>query len=56
MVADMDFVSPRPVVEALHKRVEHGIFGYAKVGDELIDVIRERLKRLYNWEVPRGII
>lgn len=55
-VADMDFVSPRPVVEALHKRVEHGIFGYAKVGDELIDVIRERLKRLYNWEVPREYI
>jgi hypothetical protein len=28
-VADMDFRSPEPVIEALHRRVEQGIFGYA---------------------------
>ena len=27
-VADMDFVSPEPVLRALHERVEHGVFGY----------------------------
>ncbi|HSF82730.1 MAG TPA: PatB family C-S lyase [Anaerolineales bacterium] len=27
-VADMDFVSPEPVVQALLRRVEHGVFGY----------------------------
>ena len=27
-VADMDFVSPQPVIEALQQRVAHGIFGY----------------------------
>ena len=27
-VADMDFVSPQPVIDALMKRVEHGVFGY----------------------------
>jgi cystathionine beta-lyase len=27
-VADMDFESPPAVLEALHSRVEHGIFGY----------------------------
>ena len=27
-VADMDFVSPQPVIEALEKRVREGIFGY----------------------------
>lgn len=28
-VADMDFVSPSPVIEALQKRVAHEVFGYA---------------------------
>lgn len=30
-VADMDFRTAPAVVEALRKRVEHGIFGYTKV-------------------------
>ena len=28
-VADMDFQSPPEVIEALQRRVAHGIFGYA---------------------------
>ena len=32
-VADMDFRTAPPVVEALRKRVEHGIFGYVRVPD-----------------------
>ena len=50
-VADMDFVSPEPIVKALHERVDHRVFGYAGPGDELISVIKERLKRLYGWDV-----
>jgi cystathionine beta-lyase len=50
-VADMDFVSPEPIVKALHERVDHQVFGYAGPGDELISVIKERLKRLYGWDV-----
>ena len=51
-VADMDFVSPEPIVKALHERVDHRVFGYAGPSDELISVIQERLKRLYRWDVP----
>lgn len=51
-VADMDFVSPEPIVEALHERVDHRVFGYGGAGEELISVIRHRLKRLYGWDVP----
>ena len=50
-VADMDFVSPEPIVKALHERVDHRVFGYAGPGDQLISVIKERLKRLYGWDV-----
>ena len=31
-VADMDFRAPEPVLEALHERIENGIFGYARPG------------------------
>jgi len=27
-VADMDFRSPEPILNALHKRVDHSYFGY----------------------------
>jgi cystathionine beta-lyase len=50
-VADMDFASPPAVIEALHQRVEHGIFGYALAPQELVEVILERLQRLYGWRV-----
>ncbi|MBP1749246.1 MAG: aminotransferase class [Deltaproteobacteria bacterium] len=51
-VADMDFVSPEPVIKALHERVDHAVFGYGGPGEELVNVIRQRLKRLYDWDVP----
>ena len=51
-VADMDFVSPEPIVKALHERVDHRVFGYGGATEELIGVIRQRLKGLYGWDVP----
>lgn len=57
-VADMDFVSPEPVLRALHERVAHGIFGYPgnivqRDGQPsgLAEAISQRLERLYAWKV-----
>lgn len=50
-VADMDFASPQPVVDALRQRVEHGIYGYPQELPELRPVLVERLARLYDWHV-----
>ncbi len=56
-VADMDFRSPEPVIQALHQRVEHGVFGYPCDSQELTDMIVARLARLYNWKVePEAIV
>ncbi len=56
-VADMDFPSPQPVIDALHERVAHGIFGYGYPPRELSDVIVARLARLYDWHVgPEALI
>ena len=56
-IADMDFESPRPIVEALRQKVEHGIFGYELPSPELIAVVCERMERLHEWAVtPQQVI
>ncbi len=56
-VADMDFPAPQPVLEALHARVDHGIFGYGQCGKELREVIVARLEQLYGWQVaPEALV
>ena len=56
-VGDMDFASPEPVIRALHKRAEHGVFGYGIEPPELRPLIVERLQRLYDWHVcPEAIV
>ena len=50
-VADMDFVSPAPVVQALIRRAQHGVFGYPTKSDDLCQAIIDRLERLYRWKV-----
>ena len=56
-VADMDFAAAEPVSRLLRARVEEGIFGYGRSTPELLEVICDRLRRLYDWEVtPDAIV
>ncbi len=50
-LADMDFRSPQPVIDALRERVEHGIFGYTSAPELLYETVIGMLKREYDWEV-----
>lgn len=50
-VADMDFKSPPPVLQALHRRIDHGIFGYARPEQSAIEAVLEMLERNYQWKV-----
>jgi cystathionine beta-lyase len=50
-VADMDFPSAEPIVQALHHRIDHGIYGYTQPPQALRHVIRNRLKTLYGWAI-----
>ncbi len=52
-VADMDFPSPPEVIEALHRRIEHGIFGYTGPSNYLNDLVVERLGNLYDWPIDK---
>lgn len=50
-VADTDFRAPPEVLEALSRRIEHGVLGYTVPPPELVEAIVERLHRLYQWRV-----
>ena len=62
-IADMDFVSPEPVVRALQEFTARGVFGYPRFEDEMSDspglreAVVERLRRLYGWQVaPEALV
>ena len=50
-VADMDFPAPPPVIEALHRRVDHGVFGYARPVASTTEAVVEALWRRHGWRV-----
>ncbi|MDR0579741.1 MAG: pyridoxal phosphate-dependent aminotransferase [Campylobacteraceae bacterium] len=52
-VADMDFKSPQCVIDALKKRIEHGVFGYTAVNDGLIKAAINFIKKEHNWDTSK---
>jgi cystathionine beta-lyase len=52
-VADMDFKAPPCVLEAMQKRLEHGVFGYETVPAGLQPALVNWLKSRHDWEVPK---
>ena len=55
-VADMDFRACGPILNALRKRVEHGIFGYTKVQDEYYQAIINWFGRRHGWKIEKDWI
>lgn len=55
-VADMDFKAPPPVLEALHKRLGHGVFGYETVPDGLFPALTGWLDSRHGWKVDANHI
>jgi cystathionine beta-lyase len=50
-VADMDFPTAQPIVDALKERAEHPFYGYTHPGPSVVDSVVERMKRKFNWEI-----
>ncbi|MDX9833619.1 MAG: PatB family C-S lyase [Desulfobulbus sp.] len=50
-VADMDFRSTRTVLEALHRRVDHGVFGYTYPAEALQSAVVDHFRRSYDWTI-----
>ncbi len=56
-VADMDFPAPDCVQEALHKAVDHGIFGYSIQNKGYFSALKAWFSRNFAWELePQWLV
>lgn len=56
-VADMDFPTAPAIIEALHRRVDHGIFGYTFPGPEYFKALTSWFSRRHKWNIdPNTVI
>lgn len=55
-VADMDFRTAPPIIEALQRRVSHGIFGYTHVPDAYYEAVISWFRRRHRWQIERDWI
>ncbi len=56
-VADMDFRSSPAILAALHERVEHGVFGYARPVPSTVEAVVEAMSSRYDWTIdPAWIV
>jgi len=55
-IADMDFPAAPCIMDALRKRVEHGIFGYTQVPDSYYEAIIRWFERRRGWKIEKDWI
>jgi cysteine-S-conjugate beta-lyase len=55
-VADMDVKSPPAVIEALHRRVAHGIFGYEYRSAGYFNALETWYRTRHGWNIDRAHI
>ena len=52
-VADMDFSSPQPVLDALSERVNHGIFGYTSASEGYYSSVVSWFENKHDWKISK---
>ena len=55
-IADMDFAAPPPILNALHKFVDHGDLGYLLPSKTLHEIVARRMEHLYNWKISPEMV
>jgi cysteine-S-conjugate beta-lyase len=56
-VADMDCAAPPAVLDALHHRIDHGVFGYSRPTPSQTEAVLGLLRRDHGWEVdPSALV
>lgn len=56
-VADMDFKSPPAIAEAIRRRADHEIFGYARPTKSTVDAVVDMFRTRHGWEIqPAWIV
>lgn len=52
-VADMEFRAPNEVIDALNKRISHGVFGYTHLWDSYFEAFFNWQKKRYNIDLKK---
>ena len=52
-IADMDFRAPAPVIDALKKVAEHGIFGYSGIPQTYYEALINWMRKHHNWNIKK---
>lgn len=55
-VADMDFQAPPEVLEAIHARVNHGVFGYTADPPGFAPALAHHLEALHGWRIDPATV
>ena len=55
-IADTDFKSPKPVIDALIKRMEQGVFGYPVISRDFKKAIQFWEKTRFGWEISADAV
>lgn len=55
-VADMDFLSPPCVIEAIRERAKQGVFGYVQAPVSTFETVAGWMGSIHGWEVDPGSI
>ncbi|UTV28562.1 MalY/PatB family protein [Photobacterium atrarenae] len=50
-VADSDFRVPQAITDALHRHVDHGVFGYGRAPERLTELLVKRMWQRYQWHI-----
>lgn len=56
-IADMDFLTPEPIRDALHAMLDRGVLGYEFLQKHTKEVVAARMQRLHGWQVdPEWVV
>ena len=50
-VADMDFRTPEPILDAIRVALDRGVLGYEFAKPHTQKIVAERMERLYGWQI-----
>lgn len=54
-VADMDFPTAPEIIQALHDKVSHGIYGYSCLDEEFYSALKSWMKNEHDFDVDKSI-
>lgn len=54
-VADMDFRCAEPIIDAIKKRADQGVFGYTSRPESYFEAMANWYERRYSWTIPKEL-